>query len=294
MPAPDTLRTLIQRAVLAPSSHNTQPWQFRVVGDRIDLLADRTRALPVNDPFDRELVISCGAALLTLRAAVAAAGMGARVQVYPDATEADWLARVELTMDPADAALAALAPLIEQRRTYRKAFEARTVAPEAMTAITAAAALEGARLHPLDEEERRQAGRLLAEGDRAQWDDPRWRRELALWMHPRRDGDGLAVPALAAPIAQAVVRRFDLGNGVAARDEELLCGSPWLTVLATAADDPASWLAAGQALQRALLTACQHGLQASYLNQPVEVAPLRARLQALLGTDAHPQLSQFQ
>ncbi len=290
MPAPDTLRTLIQRAVLAPSSHNTQPWRFRVAGDRIDLLADRTRALPVNDPFDRELVISCCAALLTLRAAAAAAGMGARVQVYPDATEADWLARVELTMDPADPTLAALAPMIEQRRTYRRAFDARTVAPEAMAAITAAAALEGARLHTLDAEQRRQAGALVAEGDRAQWDDPRWRRELALWMHPRRDGDGLAVPALAAPIAQAVVRRFDMGNGVAARDEELLLGSPWLTVLATAADDPLAWLQAGQALQRALLTACRHGLQASYLNQPVEVAPLRARLQALLGTDTHPQL----
>ena len=253
-------------------------------------MADRTRALPVNDPFDRELVISCGAALLTLRAAVAAAGMGARVQVYPDAMDADWLARVELTSDPADAPLAALAPMIEQRRTYRRAFDARIVAPEAMTAISAAAALEGARLHPLDAEQRRQAGALVAEGDRTQWDDPRWRRELALWMHPSRDGDGLAVPLLAAPLAQAVVRRFDMGNGVAAMDEELLLGSPWLTVLATAADDPPSWLAAGQALQRALLTACQHGLLASYLNQPVEVAPLRARLQAWLGMDGHPQL----
>lgn len=159
-----------------------------------------------------------------------------------------------------------------------------------MAAIAAATALEGARLHTLDDAQRREAGRIVAKGDRTQWDDPHRRRELALWMHPRRDGDGLAVPRLAAPITQAVVRRFDMGNGVAAKDEELLLHSPWLTVLTTTADDPMSWLQAGQALQRALLVACQHGLQASYLNQPVELAPLRTRLQHLLGTDEHPQL----
>jgi len=44
------LPALVEAAALAPSSHNTQPWRFRPDGDAIDLLADRTRALPVNDP----------------------------------------------------------------------------------------------------------------------------------------------------------------------------------------------------------------------------------------------------
>ena len=202
----DTIHSIIKLAVLAPSSHNTQPWRFRVAQDYIDLLADRTRALPVNDPFDRELVISCGAALLTLRAAAASAGLGTQVMVLPDAGDADWLARVNLTADPANAALADLAAFIKRRRTYRRAFDGRRVAPETMAAVAKAAELEGAKLHTLDDEQRTQAGELVAEGDRAQWNDSHWRRELALWMHPSRDGDGLTVPLLTAPIAQAVVR----------------------------------------------------------------------------------------
>lgn len=142
----------------------------------------------------------------------------------------------------------------------------------------------------LNDMQRHEVGSLVAEGDRVQWNDPRWRRELALWMHPRREGDGLSVPALAAPIAQAVVRTFDMGNGVAAKDQELLLGSPWLTVLTTTEDNTAAWLRAGQALQRALLCGCGHGLQASYLNQPVQVAPLRERLQSVMGCAATPQL----
>jgi hypothetical protein len=37
---------LIRKAVLAPSSHNTQPWHFWVSGSGIDLFADRPRGLP--------------------------------------------------------------------------------------------------------------------------------------------------------------------------------------------------------------------------------------------------------
>ena len=45
-----------RRAVLAPSCHNTQRRRFRAAENAIDLLADCTRALPVNDPDDRELL----------------------------------------------------------------------------------------------------------------------------------------------------------------------------------------------------------------------------------------------
>ena len=57
-------------AVLAPSGHNTQPWRFRIHGDVVEVRADRTCALPVLDPADRELILSCGAALFFLRIAL--------------------------------------------------------------------------------------------------------------------------------------------------------------------------------------------------------------------------------
>lgn len=134
------------------------------------------------------------------------------------------------------------------------------------------------------------AAELIAEGDDAQWADPAWRRELAAWMHPRRRGDGLVLPDLAIPLAQAVVRTFDIGHGVAARDVQLADASPVLAVLGTRGDDLASRVDAGQALQRTLLTACRHGLQASFLNQPIEVAPLRMRLLQAIGQAGYPQI----
>src|SRR3954447_10508959 len=90
------LRSAVAHAVLAPSNHNSQPWLFGIDGDVMRLWADRSRGLPVVDPFDRELVMSCGAALLNARLAVRALGFAATVDVFPDQSDPDLLAAVHL------------------------------------------------------------------------------------------------------------------------------------------------------------------------------------------------------
>ncbi len=282
---------MIGRAVLAPSSHNTQPWFFRLSGSAIDICADRTRALPANDPDDRELAISCGCALMNLRIAASSEGFGVQVRLLPEPEDPDLLARVSLSeQSNAFAEDAQLAEFIETRRTYRKRFAPREVSASALEQLIDAAKREGARLVPLlSEEARQQAAALVAEGDAAQWANTSWRRELAAWMHPRRRGDGLTIPALAVPVAQLVVRTFDMGDGVGAKDRQLAEASPLLAVLSTDSDHPRDWLLAGQALQRILLLGCKFGLQASYLNQPIQVASLRPKLQDLVGA-GFPQI----
>lgn len=282
---------LLRAAVLAPSSHNTQPWRFRVAGSTIDLLADRTRALAENDPQDRELTISCGCALMNLRSAAAQRGLQARVQLRPVGELPDWLARVTLSEGSnAPASEGALAEFMALRRTHRERFAPRPVDSATLDQLIGAATAEGAWLRPLSGEEvRRQAAALVAEGDAVQWAKAGWRRELAAWMHTRRRGDGLTLPGLMIPLAKLIVRGLDLGARVGAQDRELARSSPVLAVLGSPGDHPTDWLQAGQALQRILLVACRHGLQASYLNQPIQVAVLRPRLQALVG-DGFPQL----
>ena len=138
-------RAMIARAVQAPSSHNTQPWTFRVDEGRIELRADRTRALPANDPDDRELVISCGCALLNLRVAAAAEGFAARVELMPAPDDPDLLARVSFAGNAQPSVEDAhLAPFIEGRRTYRQAFAARDVDAAVHALLREAAEREGA------------------------------------------------------------------------------------------------------------------------------------------------------
>jgi hypothetical protein len=60
----------VRTATLAPSIHNTQPWQFRIRDNGIDVYADWRRRLDVIDPNGRQLIISVGAAIMNLRLAI--------------------------------------------------------------------------------------------------------------------------------------------------------------------------------------------------------------------------------
>lgn len=286
-----TAERLIASAVLAPSSHNTQPWRFHVREGGIDLFADRSRAMTENDPTLRELTISCGCALFNLR--VAAAWMGLQTNIEPVHAwrDDDLLARVTFDHATARSPEADLCVAVYSRHTYRKHFTSTPVAPQLVRKLGAAAREEHAELNVLTSEQQRiAAAALIAEGDSTQWASPEWRRELANWMNPRRKGDGLPIGTLTAPLVQLAVRSIDMGERVAEQDCEALHEAPLLTVLATARDDVRSWLHAGQALERMLLTAQLEGVQASFLNQPIQVASLRPQLQAIAGGTGIPQM----
>lgn len=283
-PKSHRLLPLVSKAVLAPSSHNTQPWRFRLADSNIELFADRGRRLPVNDPDDRELTISCGCALMNLRLAAAQQRLRVQVELLPDPSAPDLLARMSVAQKPgALFAEAALAECIDLRRTYRKRFSDRAVEPPSLDGFARAAAAEGAWLRPLDKEARKQIAALVSEGDGVQWANPEWRRELAAWLQPRRRGEGLPIPRAVSPVTHFVVRHFDMGGRQANKDRQLAETAPALAVLGTDGDTPHDWLRAGQALERVLLTACRYGMQASYLNQAVQVAEVRSKLQSLVG-----------
>lgn len=294
------LRRLLDAAILAPSGHNAQPWLFRAHDDAVEVYADRRQALPVVDPGDRELTISCGAALLNLR--VAARRLGFRDDPYellPDPGNADLLARLRLVEGedplPGDEALFDAIP---GRRTTRTAFEERAVPGKVERELEAEAAREGAWLHLVGDGERETVAGLVAEGDRVQMRDRRFRAELAAWLRPNRSramrgmrGYGFGFGDLTSLATPLVIRAFDLGRHQAAKDRELALRAPVLAVIGTAGDSPREWLEAGQALERVLLRARSRGLVSAYLNQPVEVDALRPRLAEAVGrSDAHPQL----
>jgi hypothetical protein len=294
-----TLVAAVRDAVLAPSGHNTQPWHFRLGADHVDLHADRTRRLPVVDPDDRALVISCGAALGLLRLSLRQHGFAGAVTLLPDAAQPDWLARIALggahVPDDEDRALHAA---IARRHTARTTFAPdplpATLAPR-LAAIAADAGLTQQLVQ--DAAGREAIAALVEEGDWIQFADPAFRAELADWIRTRALGatDGLSArnfgaPDLVSPLVALAIRHRDMGAAQGAKDHALAAAGPALLLLGTATDTPRDWLAAGEALALMLLAATTAGVRAAFLNQPVEVPALRPRLRQVAGLEGIPQV----
>ncbi|WP_118856529.1 Acg family FMN-binding oxidoreductase [Sphingomonas mesophila] len=296
--AQERLRFLLRYAVLAPSSHNSQPWRFRLAGDTLEVRADRSRRLPAVDPDDRALTISCGAAIGMLVTAMRRFGNSGTLALLPEPREGDLMARVTLGAPRApDQADEARCDAITRRRTTRRALSG-TLPGGLAERLSEIAEAAGVELAIIAEAERREViGELIAQGDRAQFADPAFRRELGHWVRSRRSrrGDGMSganfgLPDRLSRAGGLVVRLVDMGKGIAAKDRTLAAQAPALLAIATPGDTARDWLVAGITHAELLLEVTAAGLTAAYMNQPIEVPALRPRLRHSAGLRGIPQL----
>jgi len=139
--------------------------------------------------------------------------------------------------------------------------------------------------------------KLIERGDKKQCEDKSFCRELAQWVHPNRKNSKDGIPGYAFGMNDLIsyagpffIGNLEWGDIQAARDRNLVKGSPVLAVLECKENNPIDWLFTGMSLSRMLLIAADEGISASYLNQPIEVPDLNMQLREMLGLKGFPQL----
>ena len=291
--ARETVEQLVLAAIAAPSVLNTQPWHFSAHDDVIDVHAVPTRGLPAVDPSAREAHISCGAAVLNLRLALAVAGRTPIVRLLPDRENRAHVARVRIggpmTAAPDECELAAAIP---RRHMSRQPYTDEPVPDPVVKELRGAADREGASLDLVPAWRRGVVVRAVREADIAQHADPRVLDEVDRWtVHRSESESGIPAPALGPwpSRSDATFRDFAFGRPVVGRESAEFEQEALLAILLTMADDPAAWLRAGLALERVLLTATIHGVSAGLLTSPLEVSSLRTQLVDGIASRGHPQ-----
>ncbi len=296
---------LVDKARMAPSLYNAQPWAFRVRSNAVEVYADRSRAVSHIDPDGRQLLIGVGAAVFAVRLGVSLLGAEPTIALLPGAEHGDLAALI--SVGPDHLPTVAEVRLMEQvplRRTVHGHLD--EVVPErTKAALVREADVESAQLAWVEDASARQAlAHLLTLAERRESADPRIQAELARWM---------GGPAPSALVGETAA----LGDTAVLGDAAVLGGTADATlghtaevggtaelgdtadaamlgdavaIVSTDGDRPADWLRAGQALMRVLLAASADGLVAAYLNQPLELPDVRPRVRDELGLHGFPQV----
>ncbi|MDX3189755.1 hypothetical protein PV458_15235 [Streptomyces sp. MN03-5084-2B] len=285
----EQLGVLARAVSRAPSVHNSQPWQLLVRGTEVDLLERRDVHLRRHDPFGRDRVLSCGAALTNLELAVRALGRDCHTDLKAVGAV---VATVTVGRPHATSARSyALYQAIGRRRSHRHRFFHNRVPTAVHRALVAAGETTG--VHVVVPGQVDKLAELLGFATRVLRDDRGYQRELEVWTAHTHGwdahGDGIAEGALspeALPVAGLVRTVTPVPDDAVLADR---LAAENLLIFCTDGDTRVDHLAAGVALQRVWLTAASKALAGSVLTQPLHLTGFRARLVSELALPGVPQ-----
>ncbi|GIF97598.1 Acg family FMN-binding oxidoreductase [Catellatospora citrea] len=268
----------------APSIHNTQPWHWQVHSDRLDLLADTSRALPGTDPDERMLLVSCGAALHHAQVALRAQGHTVQVRPLPDPARPQLLATLTISGDEAVTADAVrLMQALQLRHTDRRPTVDTPVTAEQVDQLRQIAGEFGVHLHKLTADQVSELAVAVSRAEEAAATEPAVRAETAAWTGPDRPA-GAGVPPEFIPDRRP---ETDVGEREFTARGALAVGgghdkSSTYAVLFGESDDRGAWLRAGQALSAVWLQATVQGLALLPYSQVIEIDGSRAMMRRIL------------
>ena len=299
-------RWAVSYAILAPNSHNRQPWLVDLREDNaISLHVDRQRMLPMTDPWFRQIMVSQGTFVESLVIALRERGIEAAVQLFPQgefaprAVDDRPVARLSWVANATPASKDALFAQLLSRHTAKVDYDTtRMVAPGTIDALKEVLSdpqvLFGATLEPARVEALRT---LCWESARVELLTPRTVMESVQLTRVgpgeiAQHRDGISINSWVPRVA-AMVGAFDRSNPPAEGStafkqmmgrfeghSKTAMGFVWLSTPTDAANPAggsrSAEVRAGRAYMRLQLKATELGLQVHPMSQaPQEFAEMR-------------------
>ncbi|PZO20667.1 MAG: Tat pathway signal protein [Burkholderiales bacterium] len=289
-PAQALSRELVRLATLAPSSHNTQCWKFALEEQAVVILPDLARRCPAVDPDEHHVFVSLGCACENLVQAGQAHGFSATARF--DAAHNTIRVALEPLRTPTSPS--PLFRAIAARQCTRGDYDGQPLTREELRLLEQAGTSSGVRLLLLTE--RPALERVLdwvVQGNTAQMADPAFIKELKTWIRFNgkdavRTRDGLFSVASGSPQIPSWLGDMAFGwlltsEGENEKYTRQIRSSAGIAVFVGEAADPSHWVEVGRCYERFALQATALGIRNAFVNQPVEVAAVRAPFAAAIG-----------
>lgn len=125
-----TMRYILERAILAPSGDNLQPWHFVVRGEDLELWNVPSRDTTIHDWDEQASYISSGAVIENIRVSASACNLETYVTYFPDKHAHNHVATIRFSSKPQ--LTNPLVPYIEKRASNRKPYDRTPLSKETL------------------------------------------------------------------------------------------------------------------------------------------------------------------
>lgn len=280
---------LLRSAILAPSSHNTQPWKFHLEEKCISIFPDFSRRCHSVDPDDHHLFVSLGCATENLVQAALARGDMAETLLDIDTNK-----KIEIHLAPTKAAASALFKAIPSRQCTRTQYNGKVLSIDELKLLASAGSGIGVHCHILTEKTAlEKILEFVVQGNTAQMNDPAFVAELKSWIrfnghHAKESGDGLYSATTGSPSLPTWLGKVIFSKVFTAKSEndkysKQIRSSAGIAVFTSEKNDIKHWIEVGRCYERFALQATVMDVRNAMLNQPVEVKAIRPLFANYLG-----------
>ncbi len=290
----EQLQFFLRYAVLAPSSHNSQPWHFIVSGEEIILTKNPTRLLPVCDPQMRLTYIALGCALTNIIIAADYFGFTTEIENRTE-NHGDQVAKIHFQKKGiATASSDHHIFAIPRRRVNRGGYETRSI-PEPVVSWLRAQSTSSISIDVVQNDgQKRAIAAYIAAGRMRAFSNPAFRQELARYKRTNltRSQNGMpgftmGFPTLLSLVAPLAIRLFNVTKLMRRHDDRLFTTDTAAFVIISGGED-SLWGACllGQKLEQILLEMEARGLATSIQVIGSDGTPL----QQILGCQMTPRI----
>lgn len=291
----EKIKFVLSYAILAPSTHNSQPWLFKIGEDSVKIYYDKNLKLPEADPKGRDLYISMGCMLENLLIAASYFGIykGIRIQLRDNFIGEIFFQNEERP----NIEVGWLIDAIPVRINARGLFENRSL-PENISGELARLNGDGRIKIDFVTDKRKinELSSLTAAGLRLAYKKPSFRKEMSRWMHNNLSakkyglpGYSLRMPFLLSFIIPTLVKFFDISPLLAMLNYRSMSSVPFVSVLSSDESNPEIWLAIGRLAERQMLYLNSQGIRTSVFVASIEINSLYKKVQEVLDSRLTPQ-----
>jgi len=295
----EKIKFLLEFAIRAPSTHNSQPWLFKLGDSSCDIYLNPEKRLPKADPTERDIFISLGCCIENLIIVSGYYGVLKQVKFY-NKNSKNLVAKIVfdfLSPRKEIKSLKGLVTAITYRSNSRGLFNSKKIESRIINRIKKILGGFDLKIHCIDDRETivKLAG-YTAKGLLMAHSDKEFRKEMADWIignnSSRLEGIptySMKVPNIISPIFPLLIKQINLGKILSRLNFKSIASAPLVCVITAKKNSSRNWLKVGQLAESVMLELNKNNIKTSIYLASVEMDGLYRKVMNVLGTTYKPQ-----
>ncbi len=300
----EKIEFLLNFAVLAPSTHNTQPWKFKIKSSSCEIYIDTKKVLTASDKSGRNLYISLGACIENLLIASKYLGVYSDIAYFTNRPADEKVCEVffkQLSSNKSqiDESYADMFRAISKRVTYRGFYLPKKIPKHIISSVEGMNNSKGIKIRVLtSKKDILSFSKLAEEGIKTIYGEKEFREEMSSWINPNNSarkegipGYALNLPLFVSLLFPTVMKYFNLSKIIAKINAKSVNSMAGVCIVSSEKNDCSSWLQVGMVSQRIFLYLVTKDIFSYITVAAVDVGNVYLKVADLVNCKHRPQFS---